>query len=187
MRTQAAGLTLMGILVTSTVWAQDLHELSAPPTKVCQIGAYACPAHPEIQATWPGRCPLCQAVLAQVPPSAAMAVGLTAVAYWNDQRIRQGERGEELREQAQRAEEWRERYRHYGYAYPPYMHAYPPPGYHYFPTQGYYFNPNLGLYYFPNSGYFYSPRTGRYFFYNPDTGRYYPALPGYGYYPHEGY
>jgi hypothetical protein len=158
------------VVAAGTVLAQSL---SAPPTSVRQLGIYGCPDHPEIQATWPARCPTCQAVLDRVPPPGTTVAALTAVA--------------DRQEQAQRAEEWRQRYRHYGATYPQYMHPYPPPGYHYYPTQGYYYSGSTGLYYFPESGYYYSPRTGQYFFYNVNTGRYYPALPGYEYYQRYGY
>jgi hypothetical protein len=159
------------VVATGTVWAQSL---SAPPTSVRQVGVYECPNHPQIQATWPARCSICPAVLNCVPPSGTMVAGLTAVA--NRQQQAQ-----------QRAEEWRQRYRRYGYAYPQYMHPYPPPGYRYYPTQGYYYSRITGLYYFPESGYYYSPKTGQYYFYNVHTGRYYPALPGYEYYQRYGY
>jgi hypothetical protein len=152
-------------VATGTVSAQSL---SAPPTSVRQVGIYGCLNHPEILATWPARCPICQAPLRGVPTSGATVARLAPVA--------------DRREQAQRAEEWRQRYRHYGSAYPPYARPYPPPGYDYYPTQGYYYSRSTGLYYFPESGYYYSPRTGQYFFYNVNTGRYYPALPGYEYY-----
>ena len=158
------------VVATGTVLAQSL---SAPPTRVRQVGIYGCPNHPEILATWPARCPLCQAVLGSVPPSGTTVASLTAVAY--------------RQEQAQQAEEWRQRYRHYGNAYPQYAHPYPPPGYHYYPTQGYYHSGITGLYYFPESGYYYSPKTGQYYFYNVQTGRYYPAFPDYGYYQRYGY
>jgi hypothetical protein len=158
------------VVATGTVLAQSL---SAPPTSVRQLEIYGCPNHQEILATWPARCPLCQAVLGRVQPSGTAVATLTAVA--------------DRQEQAQRAEEWRQRYRHYGYAYPPYLHPYPPPGYDYNPTQGYYHSGITGLYYFPESGYYYSPRTGQYYFFNFNTGRYYPASPDYEYYQRHGY
>ena len=76
---------------------------SAPPTRVCQPGIYGCPAHADILATWPARCPLCQTVLGQVQPSAV--AGTTPVADRDDRR-----RDEEARERA-RNEELRERTR----------------------------------------------------------------------------
>jgi hypothetical protein len=39
---------------------------SAPPAEVGAIGSYVCPNHPDIRATWSARCPICQAVLAEV-------------------------------------------------------------------------------------------------------------------------
>ena len=184
---------------TGTAWAQSP---SAALTRVCQIGVYGCPNHSDIQATWPARCPMCQAVLGQVPPSAATRVGPTAVADRDDRRRNEqarerarneelrerARRNEELREQARRNEELRERerFRRFGYVYPPYTYVYPPRGYYnpnygyyyYDPSTGsyYYYNPNTGYYYYPNQGYYYNPNTGQYYYSNP--GNYYP---NYGY------
>ncbi|MCL5281384.1 MAG: hypothetical protein M1376_15910 [Planctomycetes bacterium] len=173
---------------------------SAPLTRVCQPGLYGCPAHADILATWPARCPLCQTVLSQVPPSTA---GTTQVAdrddrRRNDEEARERQRNEELREQARRNEErrerglsdeearerarrneeLRERYPYYGYV-PPYGYAAPPQGYYYYPEQGYYYNPNLGYYYYPNTGYYYNPNNRQYYYYSPNTEQYYFANPGY--------
>ena len=76
MRTLAAVMMLIAFLATSTVLGQGL---SAPPTKVCQIGDYTCPMHPEIQATWPARCPLCQTMLTDASSGAAYT-GVTPIA-----------------------------------------------------------------------------------------------------------
>ena len=184
MRTPAVVITLIVISTTGTAWTQGW---APPPTRVCEISSYACPDHPQIQATWPARCPLCQAVLSPWRLAPTAVVRPTAVADWREQAR---ERQEELRKRAEWDEKWREQYRHYdssGLTYPPYVYSYPPPGYHYFPGQAYFYSPNTGLYFFPSTGYYYSPRTGQYFFYNTNTGQYYPALPGYEYFKQRGY
>ncbi len=172
MRTPVAGIASVVILTTSTVLAQGL---SAPPTRVCQLGDYACPTHAEIQATWPARCPICDAVLHQVPPPAFTLAGFAPLFDMDSRR-----RDDEARERARREEESRERLRRYGYdygPYPPSAYAYPPPGYYYDPSHGYYYNPNLGSYYYPSSGYFY----------NRNTGQYSTGTPGNRAYPNSGY
>ena len=60
MRTAAAVIVLITLSTTGTVLAQGW---SPPPTRVCELGSYACPNHLEIQATWPARCPTCGTVL----------------------------------------------------------------------------------------------------------------------------
>lgn len=60
MRTAVAVIVLLTLGATGTVLAQGW---SPPPTRVCELGSYACPTHPEIRATWPARCPTCGAVL----------------------------------------------------------------------------------------------------------------------------
>jgi hypothetical protein len=148
--------TFILALAAGTTFAQSP---STAPTQVREVGVYTCPAHPDMQATWPAQCPICQTTLAQVQPSASTRVGTIAVAD-RDDRDRDRDR---------------ERDRRYGYRR--YGYAYPPPGYRYYPNQGYYFNPNTGYYFYPNNGYFYDPRTGRYFYSNP----------GYSYSPNDRY
>ena len=168
-----------------TTWAQGpgspdtTGPWSAPPTRVREIGLYTCPNHLDIQATWPARCPICNAVLNQMQPAAST----TAIADRDD---RERHEREEARERARRDEESREHFRRYGYRYyppygysAPYTYAYPAPGYYYYPNLGYYYNPNLGYYYYPSSGYYYNPNTGQYYYYNPSTGQYYLVNPGY--------
>lgn len=94
MRTPVAGIASVVILTTSTVLAQGL---SAPPTRVCQLGDYACPTHAEIQATWPARCPICDAVLHQVPPPAFTLAGFAPLFDMDSRR-----RDDEARERAAR-------------------------------------------------------------------------------------
>lgn len=182
-------MLIVGSLVvglgTYTAFAQNV---APPPTRVSGISLYGCPAHPQIQASWPVQCPLCQTVLPAVLPSAATRPGTTTVADRDDRHRReearererneelreQARRHEELRERARRDEELRERHRYYGYTYPPYTYAYPPQGYYYYysPNGGYYYNPSTGYYYYPNRGYYYNPNTGQYSY--SDPGYYYP-------------
>ena len=61
MKTWAVVIAVLATLTTSTALAQGV---AVPPTRVCQIGSYACPAHPEIRATWPAQCPICHTILA---------------------------------------------------------------------------------------------------------------------------
>lgn len=153
-------------VATSMAWAQ---APSVPPTRVCEIGTYACPNHTDIQATWPARCPMCQTVLTQVQPSADI------IALGGREEHERHER-EEARERVRR--EFREHYRPYGYPYyAPYTYAAPPSGYFYYPSQGFYYNPSLGFYFYPNTGYYYNPYTGQYYYYNPNTRQYYYAYP----------
>jgi hypothetical protein len=160
-------MALIVILTTSTVLAQGL---SAPPTRVRQLGNYACPAHAEIQATWPARCPICNAVLNQVQPSAITPVSFAPLFDMDSRR-----RDDEARERARREEESRERFRRYGYGYgygyyAPHGYGYPPQGYYYDPSRGYYYNPNVGSDYYPSSGYFYNRNTGQYSYGTPGNG-----------------
>ncbi len=67
MRISAAVTALLALVATATVLAQDP---APPPTRVCENELYGCPTHPEILATWPAQCPVCQSVL--------------SVAQWSD-------------------------------------------------------------------------------------------------------
>ena len=68
MRTLAMVIAAIVISTTNAAWAQDWVQ---PPTRVCEIGLYACSDHPQIQATWPTRCPICGTVLAAAPGGGA--------------------------------------------------------------------------------------------------------------------
>lgn len=179
-------LVIVGSLViglaTGTAFARDV---ASPPTKVSAIGFYGCSVHPQVQATWPARCPICQTVLPAALPSASTDLGATAAIDRNDRRRdenagarnrnqelrEQARRHEQLRERARRDEELRERYRYDRHAYPPrrYHYDYPPRRYYYdySPYGRYHYNPRTGHYYYPNSGYYYSPDTGQYYYSNP--------------------
>jgi hypothetical protein len=83
MRTPAAVIAWIPILTTCTVFAQGL---AAAPTRVARIGSYTCLNHPQIQATWPARCPLCGTALQAVQPlNAAAGTMLVADANYADQ------------------------------------------------------------------------------------------------------
>jgi hypothetical protein len=77
MKTIVTAIASIVVLAPSTVLAQGV---SAPPTRVCQIGGYGCPIHPDMQATWPARCPLCQTVLSTLPSSDAARAEVIPVA-----------------------------------------------------------------------------------------------------------
>ena len=49
-------ITWITVLALGTAWAQDPPDR---PGESRQMKTYACPGHPEVQATWPGRCPKC--------------------------------------------------------------------------------------------------------------------------------
>jgi hypothetical protein len=180
MRTLIAVAAFMLALNTCVASAQDQSD---SPTEVGKIGFYTCPTHPQIQATWPTRCPSCQHVLQEAQPSATTVLGATLVADKDDR---------ERREREERAER-----RYYGYGpggyYPYAPYAYPYGGYnnyagrpYYNPSYGYY-NPNTGFYFNPNTGYYYNPDTGQGFYaqgYVPNyTYPYYRyGSPPYGYY-----
>jgi hypothetical protein len=55
----------------------------AQPAQVRQIDIYECPAHPDILATWPARCPTCGAQLQALPPSPEAGAGTLFVADTN--------------------------------------------------------------------------------------------------------
>ncbi len=208
-RTMAAVIGMLAVLATSTALAQ---VPAAPPTRVCQTGIYGCPAHPDILATWPARCPLCQTVLEAVPPSASTVAGVTPVAGRDDQyqngvtreiqrdqewRERQrrneqwrewGQRNEELRQRARRNAELRAQARRndeLGQRSPSYDYR-PPEGYAYPYPYNYQYNPRTGRYEYlsPGPGY---PYGG--YRYNPNPGeRYYnPNADQYYYNPNMGH
>lgn len=169
---------------TSTALAQDP---SVSPTRVNEEGVYACPNHPDILATWPARCPICQTVLSPVPTAATQMTQMPG-------RNRQGGEGnrgrEQFRGEVQRRNQFRGYYRPYGYppyayGYRPYAYGYrpplyfgpPPAGYFYYPNRGFYYNPGIGLYYYPSRGYFYSPYYRRYYSYRPGQGYFYFQIP----------
>jgi hypothetical protein len=186
--------TIASLIVTFTAGTAFGQDASTSPTSVCELGSYACPNHPEFQATWPAQCPVCHEVLSKRDTTAPTLVA--------DQD--QEHRGQEnrRREETRQREEQRGRsyYRYnypYGYYYyPPRRYAYPYPnygyvapyplyGYRYYPDQGYYYNPNTGYYYYPNQAYYYSPGTGYYYY--PNRGYYYNPNTGYYYYPNRRY
>jgi len=160
-------------LTMGTAWGQDL---SAAPTWVRPMGVYACPSDPDIQAIWL----VGERALGQVQPFAFTRVGLGPMIDMDNRRRddedRERRRQEQLRQQTQRNEEWRERYRSYGYAYPPFAYAHPRLGpYSYDPYTGYYYNPNTGQYYYvrPAPGYsgYHYPNSGQYQDHRPDKER----------------
>jgi hypothetical protein len=159
-------------LTTGTAFTQGL----SASTWVRPMGVYACPSDPDIQVTWLTG----EAALGQVQPFAFTRVGLGPFIDMDNRR--QDEEDQErrhkegLRQEAQRNEKWRELYRNYGYAYPPFAYAYPRLGpYYYDPYTGYYYNPNTGQYYYvsPGPGYsgYYYPNHGQYRDYRPDRER----------------
>lgn len=200
MRTVAVVIAFLGVSAPRVVLAQ---VPAPPPTRVCEIGLYACPTHADILATWPARCPMCQTVLSRVQPSAFTLVSLGPLIDMEgrrreeDEKAREAQRNKELREQARRNAELWGRYPNYGY-YPPggYPYTYPPPGYAYQYPYNYYYNPNTGQYEYvypgyayPYGAYSYNPNTGQYsynpnagqYYYNPNTGQYQYVKPGYAY------
>lgn len=196
MRTLVTIVSLIAASATCTALAQDR---SAQPTDVRQTSVYICPSHPEIQATWPARCPMCQRMLSRIQLSLPADAGATLAADKDEKREteearearqneerRERQRNEEARE-ARRNEELRERYPNYGYAYPypnqGYTYVYPPQGYSYqYPYYGYY--PNYGYVSpYPYNGYYYNPNTG--YYYNPNTGAYYYPSNQYGQYGYQ--
>lgn len=159
---------------------------SETPTEVGKLGFYTCPAHPQIQATWPTRCPGCRHVLQEAQPSAMTALGAVILADRDD-------RNRERREREERAERGYYDNRYYGYG--PYNFPYGSGDYagrpYYNPSYGYY-NPNTGYYFNPNTGYYYNPNTRQGYYaqnYNPNrySYPYYgPNYAPYGYrYPNE--
>lgn len=72
MRTRAVIIVVIAISTAGAAWAQGW---SAPPTRVSEVGQYGCPDHPQLQATWPARCPLCGMVLTPVRGGAAGGMG----------------------------------------------------------------------------------------------------------------
>ncbi len=181
------------------------------PTEVGKIGSYACPSHPQIQATWPAQCPMCRQVLKEAQPSATGTLGAALIA--------KGDRGSDEAEESWIEESGEQEYFplslvgvEYGYSYPDqgsrwgeYYSPKWPFGYPYNRYNDYegrpYYNPGYGQYN-PRTGYYFNPNTG--YHYNPDTrdGYYaqdynpsytYPYYnynydrPAYGYrYPNEG-
>ncbi len=132
----------------------------APPIRVRSIGVCACPSAPDIQATWriaagtPGR----------VQPFALTYGGLR---LFGD--VDYGPWDNGARERV-RDEELRQRYRDYGYDYPPSAYSYPRFG-------PYYHDPDTGHYYNFSMGPYYNPSTGRHQYVNPGP-EYYDANNG---------
>jgi hypothetical protein len=60
MRTALAAMTCVAVFGVSTAWARDRSSASVETRRT---HVYTCPQHPEIKATWPGRCPRCGAQL----------------------------------------------------------------------------------------------------------------------------
>jgi len=79
------------ILALAMIYTGPVPGQSAPPTRVCELGLYQCPGHPQIQATWPARCPTCHNVLTRVQAIAAQDSGGQAPAegdagqFWDRQ------------------------------------------------------------------------------------------------------
>ena len=139
-------------LTTGTAFAQSL---SVPPTWVRPMGVYACPGCPDIPATWL----IGEATRGQVPPFAFRRVGIGPLIDMDNRRWDEEDRDR------RRQEELRERYRDYGYLYPPSAYAYPRfgPCYH---------DPHTGHYYNFSRGPYYNPHTGRHQYVNPGPGYY---------------
>jgi hypothetical protein len=76
MRTSVLLASFVLLYASHTAGAQSPWD---PPAEVGKIGVYACRSHPEIQATWPARCPICRTVLSVMRPVAVAgaAVGAT--------------------------------------------------------------------------------------------------------------
>jgi hypothetical protein len=142
-------------LTTGTALAQGL---SAPPMWVRPLGVQACPSPPGAQATWLSGA----AAVGRVQPFAFTRVGLRPFGYMDNGRWHD-ERGEGMWNN----EELRERYRNYGYDYPPSAYAYPRFG-------PYYHDPDTGHYYNFSRGHYYNPSTGRHQYVYPGPGYYGP-------------
>jgi hypothetical protein len=128
---------------------------SAPSIGVRSSGVYARPSAPDLQATWL----IAAATQGRVQPFAFTRVGLCPFGA-TDNRCWDGGTRERMRK-----EELRERYRNYGYDYPPSAYSYPRFGpYYHDPDTGHYYNFSMGPYY------------------NPSTGRHQYVYPGPGYY-----
>jgi len=140
-------------LTTGTALAQGL---SAPPMWVRPIGVHACLGHPSAQATWL----IGEATPGRVQPFAFTRVGLRLFGDMGSRRW-DDEGGEGMWNN----EELRERYRNYGYAYPPSAYAHPRFG-------PYYHDPDTGRYYNFSRGHYYNPSTGRHQYVNPGPGYY---------------
>jgi hypothetical protein len=139
-------------LTAGTALAQGLAAL---PMSMRPVGIYAGPSHPGAPVTGL----LGEGAWGQGQPLAFTRVGVDlgpAVDMDNrrqDEEDRERRRQEQLRRQAPRNEEWRQRYRNYGYAYPPFARAHPRLGpYYYDVFTGYYYNPDTGQYYYVNPG-----------------------------------
>lgn len=180
MRARVIAASLIVAVATGTGLAQSM---SAPPTRVGEIGLYAGRPDSQISASWPVGSPICQTPLTQAQPLAVTPVGLGPFIdmdnrRWDEDDAKRRQREQELKEQARREQEFRERSRSYGYAYPPYPYDYPAHGYYYSPSAGYQYRSN-GYYSYLNSGQYSQP-----YYYRP-PGYYYPNH-GY-YYPDNGY
>jgi hypothetical protein len=160
-------------LTTGTALARGLAALPRP---IGSTAISACPSHPGAQATGL----IGEAVLDQGQPFVFTRVGLGPAVDMDSRRQHEEDqerrRKEQLRCQAPRNEEWRERYRNYGYAYPPFARAHPRLGpYYYDIYTGYYYNPDTGQYYRVNPGRGYSgdarPNRGPHRDYRPDRER----------------
>jgi hypothetical protein len=137
-------------LMTGTALAQGP---SAPPMWVHPIGAHACPSHSGAPVT----CLISEAAVGRAQPFAVMYGGLRPFGDINNRRWDNKAR-ERMREQ-----ELRERYRNYGYDYPPSAYGYPRFG-------PYYHDPDTGHYYNFSMGHYYNPKTGRHQYVNPGPG-----------------
>jgi len=89
-------VVLASLVLACASYAASAQSQRDSPTGVGKIGFYICPSHPDIQATWPTRCPACQHVLQEAQPSTATALGALLVAD------RDRDRDEEERERRKR-------------------------------------------------------------------------------------
>jgi hypothetical protein len=176
-------VTIAGLIAALTAGTALGQGESTASTSVRELGSYACPRHPEFQATWPARCPVCRTVLSRTD----MITPTLVADEDNERRDEENQGREETREREERRERNYYRYNYpYGYYYPHRGYYYNPrTGYYYYPSRRYYYNPRTGYYYYPSRRYYYNPRTGYYYY--PSRGYFYNPYTGRHYYPHRGF
>ncbi len=139
------------VLITGTALAQGR---SAPPRWARPFGVQVCPSPPGTQAIRLSGEPAGRAQPFALTYGGLRPFGTMDNRRWDD-KARERRRDQELGE----------RYRNYGYDYPPSAYAYPRFGpYYHDPATGHYYNFSMGPYY------------------NPSTGRHQYVDPGRGYY-----